>query len=126
MKRLIRWAASLTLVSIISKDGGSSEDVKSRIVKAQGFFSQLKRVWKNRKISMQTKIRILEATVMTVVKYGSEAWALRKEYEDLLDIFQRNCLRIVLGTGLTDPISNNRLCEKCGSIQLSRAIIKKG
>ena len=39
------------------------------------FFSRLKKVWKNRKISLQTKIRILEATVMTVVKYGSEAWA---------------------------------------------------
>ena len=66
------------LGSIISKDGGSSEDVKSRIGKAQGVFSQLKKVWKNRKISLQTKIRIFEATVMTVVKYGSEAWALQK------------------------------------------------
>ena len=31
------------LCSIISKDGGSSEDVKSRIAKAQGIFSQLKK-----------------------------------------------------------------------------------
>ena len=53
------------LCSIISKDGGSSKDVKSRIAKAQGVFSQLKKVWKNRKISLHTKIRILEATVMT-------------------------------------------------------------
>ena len=30
------------LGSIISKDGRSSEDVKSRIAKAQGVFSQLK------------------------------------------------------------------------------------
>ena len=30
------------LSSIISKDGGSSEDVKSGIAKAQGAFSQLK------------------------------------------------------------------------------------
>ena len=63
---------------IISKDGGSREVVKSRITKAQGFFSQLKEVWKNKKIGLKTKIRILEATVMTVVKYGSEAWALQK------------------------------------------------
>ena len=55
------------LDSIISKDGGSSEDVKYRIAKARGVFSQLKKVWKNRKISLQIKIRILEATVMTVV-----------------------------------------------------------
>ena len=113
------------LGSIISKDGGSSEDVKSRIAKAQGVFSQLKKVWKNRKISLQTKIRILEATVMTVVKYGSEAWTLRKADENLLDVFQRNCLRIVLGTRLTDRISNSRLYEKCGSIPLSGAIMKE-
>ena len=55
------------LASIISKDGGSSEDVKSGIANAQGVFSQLKKVWKNIKISLQTKIRILEATVMTMV-----------------------------------------------------------
>ena len=45
------------LGSIISKDGGSSKDVKSRIAKAQGVFSQLKKVCKNRKISLQTTIR---------------------------------------------------------------------
>ena len=35
---------------------------------------------------MRTKIRILEATVMTVVKYSSWPWALRKTEEDLLDV----------------------------------------
>ena len=113
------------LGSIISKDGGSSEDVKSRIAKAQGVFLQLKKVWKNRKISLQTKIRVLEATVMTVVKYGSETWALQKADENLLDVFQRNCLRIFLGTRLTDRISNSRLYEKCDSIPLSGAIMKE-
>ena len=105
------------LDSTFSKDGGSSEDVKSRIAKAQGVFSQLKKSLEN----LTTKIRILEAKGMTVVKYGSEAWALRKEDENLLDVSQRNCLRIFLGTWLTDPISNSTLYEKCGSIPLSRA-----
>ena len=62
---------------------------------------------------------------MTVVKYGTETWTLRKAEEDLLDIFQRNCLRIVLGTRLTDLIFNSRLYEKGGSIPLSRAIMKE-
>ena len=60
-----------------------------------------------------------------MVKYGSEAWALRKADEDLLDVFQRNCLWIVLGTWLTDHISNSRLYKKYGSILLSRAIMKE-
>ena len=70
------------LGSIISKDSRSSEDVKSRIAKAQGvflFFLHLKKVWKNTKISLQTKIRVLEGKVMAVVKYGSEAWDPKKQ-----------------------------------------------
>ena len=76
-------------------------------------------------MSLQTKIIILEATGMTVVKYGSEAWALRKTDENLLDVFQRICLRIILGTRLTERISNSRLYEKCGSMPFSRAIMKE-
>ena len=61
----------------------SSGDFKNRIAKAQGVFINLKKVWKNRKKSLETKIRILEATMMIVVKYGSEAWVLQKADEGL-------------------------------------------
>ena len=89
------------------------------------FISQLKAVWKNRKISLQSKIRIFEGTVMTVVKYGSEAWMVRKADEDLLDVFLRNFLLIFLGTRSTDRISNNGLYEMYCSIPFSRTIMKE-
>ncbi|XP_065572446.1 uncharacterized protein LOC136034884 [Artemia franciscana] len=77
------------LGSNISKDGGGSEDGKIRLAKAQCVCSQLEKVEKDRRISRRTKIRILEATVMTVVKYGSEPWAHRKKTdEDLQGVFR--------------------------------------
>jgi len=51
----------------------------------------------------------LETTMMTVVKHGSETWALQKADKGLLDIFQSNCPRIVLGSRLTNRISNTGL-----------------
>ena len=60
---------------------------------------------------------------MTVVKLGSEAWALQKVDENLLDFFRRNCLWFVLVTWLTGCISNSRLNKKRGSIALSRTIM---
>ena len=68
-------------IVIILKEGGYSENFGSRRNKTQGAFSQLKKVWKTRKINVKTKIVILEATVITVVKYGSETWVLRKTEE---------------------------------------------
>ena len=53
---------------------------------------------------MQTEIRILKGTAMTVVKYGFEALALRKVDEDLFDVFHGNFLRIILATRMTGHI----------------------
>ena len=115
IKKIDQVGSFTYLGDIISKGGGSSGDIKSRIVE----------VGRNKEITLQTKIRILKATVMTVVKYGLDAWALRKVDEDFLDVFQRNCLRTFLGTRLTDRISNSSLYKKCGSIRLSSAIIRE-
>jgi len=112
------------LGSIINKDVEGSEDVRSRILKAHGIFPQVKNVRKSRRRRLQTRIGVLEATVITVVKYSSRIWELQETEEDLLDVFQRNCLRIVLGTRLTDRALNGRLYGKCGSNLLSRAIIR--
>jgi len=38
------------------------------VVNAQGVFSLLKKVWKNRKVSLRTKIRLLENTIWSSVK----------------------------------------------------------
>ena len=45
--------------------------------------------------------------------------------ENLLDVSQRNYLRVVLGTRLTDGISNSSLDEKCDSIPSFRSIRKE-
>ena len=63
--------------------------------------------------------------MMTVVKCGSEEWALQEMEEDLLVVSQRNCLRFVLGTRLTNRILNRKLHEKFDSIPLSRALMRE-
>ena len=63
--------------SIISNNGRRSKGVKSRIAKAQGVFPQFKKkAQKNKKTSLRTKIRLLKAIVMAVVKYYSKTWTL--------------------------------------------------
>jgi len=50
-EKIVQVSSFTYLGSIISKDGGSSEDVESRIAKAQGVVSQLKKSleeWKDK------------------------------------------------------------------------------
>ena len=61
---------------------------------------------------LRTEIVKLEATVMTVIMYGPETWALWKAKEDLLNVFSKNFLRKNLGTRLTEHMSSRKLYKK--------------
>jgi len=54
------------LGSVVSVNGGTEEDVASRIKKANGVFIQLYPVWRNHDISKGVKIRILNTNVKSV------------------------------------------------------------
>ena len=61
--------------------------------------------------------------MITVVKYGSEMWAVPKTEEDLLVCFRE--IQILLGTRLTDRISIRKLYKKSSSILITRAVISE-
>lgn len=62
------------LGSIVTSDGGSEEDFRVRIRKANGEFIKLCPIWKNKIISNKTKIHIFDTKVNSVffmhVKHG--------------------------------------------------------
>ena len=60
-----------------------------------------------------------------MVKCDSETWYFRKRRENLLDIFHRNCIWIVLKTNLTDNVSNSNLHERYDCVAFSRAIMNE-
>ena len=55
------------LGSIINVQGGTDEDVKTRIGKARTGFLQLQTIWKSRELSQRTKIRIFNSNVKSVL-----------------------------------------------------------
>ena len=60
------------LGSSITKQGGTDEDVTSRIGKASDAFIMLKKVWTSKEVSTETKMRIFNSNVKSVVFYGCE------------------------------------------------------
>jgi hypothetical protein len=49
------------LSSVVTKEGGSMEDVRNKISKENWAFNQLQKVWKSSKISLRTKLRIFKS-----------------------------------------------------------------
>ncbi|VDO86790.1 unnamed protein product [Schistosoma margrebowiei] len=99
------------LGSIIDEQGESDADVRARIGKARGTYLQLKNISNSKQLSTNTKVRIFNTNVKTVLLYGAETWRTTKAIIQKIQVFINSCLRKILQTRWPDTISNNVLCE---------------
>ena len=80
------------LGSLITNDGSSSRDITSRIAKAASAMCRLSNpLFRKHRISIRTKINMYRALVVSVLLYGSEAWATTLADRRRLDVFDMCC-----------------------------------
>ena len=69
----------------------------------------MKPIWKNTNIFTNTKVRLFNTNVKSVLLYGSEMWRLTKSTENKLQVFVNRCLRQLLRIRWPDQVSNQEL-----------------
>nr|KAG5704191.1 hypothetical protein BaRGS_009721 [Batillaria attramentaria] len=100
------------LGSKMTTDGDSEKEVRERISKASQAFASLKTVWRTRKISTKTKLRLFKSNVLSTLLYGAESWKMTKGISHKLEVFQNRCLRRILSIFWPNTISNSELHER--------------
>ena len=66
---------------MITSDGRCDREIKRRIAISRETFSKMKKILCNPKITISTRLRVLECYVLPVLKYVSEKWTVSKEME---------------------------------------------
>ena len=64
--------------SKITADGDCSHEIKRRLLLERKVMTNLDSVFKNRDITLPTKVRLVKAMVFPVVLYGCESWIMKK------------------------------------------------
>ncbi|VDO83765.1 unnamed protein product [Schistosoma mattheei] len=77
------------------------------IGKARAAYLQLRNIWNSKQLSTNTKVRIFNANVKTVLLYGAETWTTTKTIIQKIQVFINSCLSKILRIGWPDTISNN-------------------
>ncbi|XP_068213394.1 uncharacterized protein [Palaemon carinicauda] len=95
-------------------DGKMERAIQDRISSGQKAFVRLRRIWKDRNISIKLKIRLLRAIVIPTVIYGAECWILKKREEKQLLAFKMKSLRRICGVRWEDRITNERVRQMTG------------
>ncbi|XP_019638428.1 PREDICTED: uncharacterized protein LOC109480637 [Branchiostoma belcheri] len=102
------------LGSTISSDCRNTADIKIRIGRSSAAMASLSHIWSNPRISTDTKIRLYNSLVLSVLLYGAE--------ERHLDTFDQKCLRRILGFRWYDFVSNSTVRQRTGQPPVSHKI----
>lgn len=103
------------LGSCISSNLSLDSELNVRIGKAATAMARLeKRVWDNSLLTINTKMKVYQACVLSTLLYGSETWTLYSRQERRLNAFHMRCLRRLLGITWQDRITNAEVLSRAG------------
>ena len=101
------------LGSTITDNFSLDVELNRRIGKASTTLSRLsQRVWNNKMLTINTKVSVYRACVLSTLLYASETWTLYASQEKRLSAFHMRCLRRVLGINWSDKVTNNEVLER--------------
>jgi len=113
------------LGSVINIQGGTDEDVQNRIQKARSAFIMLSKIWQSKTITLNTKLRIFNSNVKSVLLYGSETWRTTNQMLKKVQTFLNRCLRRILRIKWTDHEKNIDLWKKTQQDQVKQTILRR-
>ena len=79
--------------SKITADGDCSQEIKRCLLLGRKVMTNLDSIFKNRGITLPTKIHLVKAMVFPVVMYGCESWTKKKAECQIIDAFELWCWR---------------------------------
>jgi len=106
------------LGSDVDSDGYSTPEIHRRLGMASSIMGQLDTIWKQQRLSLQTKLRLYSSLVLSVLLYGSETWTLRKTDSSKVQAFHMMSQRRILGIKWYDHITNSTIRERTGLMDL--------
>lgn len=84
------------LGSTISSTGGCGDEIRRRCAITRSAVERLGKIWKDRRITKNTKIRLMKCLVFPIFLYGAETWSLRLQDRRKIDALEMWCWRRLL------------------------------
>ena len=103
---------SIFLGSKITVDGDCSHEIKRPLLLGRKGMTNLDSILQSRDITLPTNVRIVKATVLSVVVYRCESWTIMKAERQRIDAFELWCWRRLLRVPWTARKSNQSILKE--------------
>ena len=94
--------------AIISNEG-SNPEILSRIGQTTAVLSRLKIIWRDKNISLASKVRLMRTLVLSTFLYACESWTVTAEIERRIQALEMRCYRRRLNISYKDHVTNEEV-----------------
>ena len=98
--------------SKITADGDCSHEIKKRLLLGRKVMTNLDSIFKNRDITLPTKVRLVKAMVFPAVMDGCESWTIKKAEHQRIVALELWCWRRLLRVPCTSRRSNHSILKE--------------
>ena len=96
------------LGAIISIEGSKLE-ILSRIAQTTAALSRLKIIWRDKNISLASKVKLMRTLILSTFLYACESWTLIAEIERRIQTLEMRCIRRLLNISHKDHVTNEEV-----------------
>ena len=117
------------MFKLIISNEGSKPEILSRTAQTIAALSRLKIIWRDKNISLASKVKLLRTLILSTFLYACESWTLTAEIERRIQALEMRCYRRLLNISYKDHVTNekvrNRIQNAIGVHNDLLTIVKK-
>ena len=97
--------------AIISNEG-SKPEILSRIAQTTAALSRLKIIWRDKNISLASKVKLMRTLILSTFLYAYESWTLTAEIERRIQALEMRCYRRLLNISYKYHVTNEEVHKR--------------
>ena len=98
----------MSLGAIISNEG-SKPQILSRISQTTAALSRLKIIWRDKNISLTSKVKLMRTLILSSFPYACESQTLTAEIKRRIQALEMRCYRSILNFSYKDYVTNEEV-----------------
>ena len=91
---------------------GSKPEILSGIAQTTAALSRLKIIWRDKNISLASKVKLMRTLILTTFLYACESWTLTAEIERRIQALEVRCCRRLLNISYKDHVTNEKVLNR--------------
>ena len=113
----------------ITSNEGSKFEILSRIAQTTAALSRLMIIWRDKNISLASKVKLMRMLILSTFLYACESWTLTAEIKRRIQALEMRCYRRLLNISYKDRVMNeavrNRIQNAIGVHDDLLSMVKK-